>query len=299
MKRWLKIAAGTTAGVATGAMLAAAIGNRQWERRTASIVDRVTGARSARGAVAQGESAVAVRTYSPEQLVGLPAPVVRYFGFALIPGQRLIRHARVEHAGEFAVRPGQWSPFTSVQHFAVRPPAFAWSAAIRAVPRVPGLTIRVRDSYVDGEGAMRGELGALVTVVDEHGTPELAAGSLARYLAEAVWLPTALVPGEAGAGVVWTPLDDSTARATLADHGLTVAVDFHFGARGEIVGVSGERYRDVNGTGVLTPWEGHFRDYARVNDVMVPMAGDVAWLPPEGELPYWRARITDIRYDTW
>ncbi|HEU4564075.1 MAG TPA: DUF6544 family protein [Gemmatimonadaceae bacterium] len=292
MMRWKHIVAGTTAGVAASAVLAASIGGRRWDRGTARLVDRIVdSSRVSRGSGAQ--------TYSPEQLAGLPAPVVRYFGFALMPGQRLISNARVEHAGEFAARPGQWSPFTSVQHFTVRPPGFVWSASIRATSRVPGLSIRVRDGYVDGEGMMRGALGAILPVVDVHGTPEMAAGALARYLAESVWFPTALLPGAAGAGVVWTALDDSTARATLSDRGNTVSVDFHFGARGEIVRVTGERYRDVNGTGVLTPWEGRFRDYARVNDVMVPMSGEVEWLPAEGALPYWRARVTSVGYDPW
>jgi hypothetical protein len=30
--------------------------------------------------------------------------------------------------------------------------------------------------------------------------------------------------------------------------------------------------------------------------MQVPMTGEVAWLLPEGDLPYWRGTITDLRY---
>lgn len=185
---------------------------------------------------------------------------MRYFEFALTPGQPLVRRARLRQAGEFAVRPGQWMPFTAVEHFAVQPPGFVWDDSIRMAPL---LSVRVRDSYLRGEGSVHGKFAALVPAVDQGGTPEMAASALVRYLAEAAWLPSALLPS---AGVRWQPAHD---RAT------TVSLDVHFGARGEIVRVSTDRHRDINGSPVLTPWVGHFRDYARIDGMMVPMAGEV------------------------
>lgn len=80
------------------------------------------------------------------------------------------------------------------------------------------------------------------------------------------------------------------------DRGVTVSAGFHFGPRDEIVGNSGQRYRDVNGRAVLTPWAGRFREYERVNGIMVPRAGEVEWVLPEGRLPCWRGRVVDIEY---
>jgi hypothetical protein len=31
--------------------------------------------------------------------------------------------------------------------------------------------------------------------------------------------------------------------------------------------------------------------------MLVPLNGEVAWLLPEGEKPYWRGRITEISHD--
>lgn len=283
MARWIRVGGGVLGAVAVGGVAAVATAALRWDRATARAVRRLS--------PSAPDAETTPAAFSPDQLAGLPAPVARYFAFALTPGQRFVRSARVEHSGQFLIRPGRWRPFTSVEHFAVRPPGFVWDAAIRMAPFV---TTRVRDGYVDGEGAMYGAVAALVPVVDQRGTREMAAASLHRFLAEAPWVPTTLLPT---AGVVWTAIDDSTARATLTDRGTTVSADFSFAPRGEVVRVSAERYRDVGGTLVRTPWVGHFQSYARAQGMMVPMAGDVGWDLPDGRLSYWRGRVTRVEYE--
>jgi hypothetical protein len=281
---WISGSVVVVGGLAAGMVATVAIATLLWDRATARAVGRLTGLAHAPG----GPAAV---MFWRDQLAGLPAPVVRYFDYALTPGQPLVRGARLRQTGEFAVRAGQWVPFTAVQHFAVKPPGFVWDASMRMSPL---LSVRVRDSYVGGEGAMLGKLAGLAPVVDQRGTPKMAMGTLVRYLAEAAWLPPALLPG---AGVRWQAVGDSTARATLTDGATTVSLDLHFGVQGEIVRVSTDRYRDVNGKPVLTPWVGYFRNYQRVDGMMVPMVGEVEWVLPEGRLPYWRGRIVAAEYD--
>ena len=286
MRPWVKGSATAVGGIAVGAMAAAAIGATRWNRATARTLDRLTVAppNAVGGAPA---------TFSSDELTGLPAPVARYFAFALTPGQPLIRRARVRWEGEFRTAPNAgWSRFTGDQHVTVRPPGFVWDATIRMMPLV---MVRVRDSYIAGEGAMLGKVAALVPVADQGGTPEMAASALQRYLGEAVWLPTALLPS---GGVSWTPVDDTTARATLTDGATTVTADFRFGRGGEIVGASMTRYRDVNGRGVATPFEARLPGgYRRISGMMVPADGEVAWLLPEGRFAYWRGRPGEVEYD--
>jgi hypothetical protein len=202
-----------------------------------------------------------------------------------------VRRAHIEHAGEFALEPGRWKPFTSVQEITAGPPGFVWDARLPMAP-LP-LAVRVRDGYVGVVGSSRAAVGALVPVGGQRGTPEVAASALWRFLAEAVWLPTALLPSER---LSWTALDESTTRATLTDHGATAVADFHFGPRGEVVRVTGTRYRAVGGGQVLTPTEGRHGAYARLEGVMIPTEGEVAWLLPEGPHAYWRARLVRATY---
>jgi Family of unknown function (DUF6920) len=226
--------------------------------------------------------------YDPQELAGLPEPVVRYFEFALQPGQAPIVHARFGQKGEFATKPGKWRAFRGVEHFTVVPPAFIWDASIRMVPLVP---VRVLDSYADGYGSMNGRLASLVTVVNAAGNAEIAQAALQRYLAEAAWMPTALLPRS---GVHWSPIDEHSASATIHDGAVEASVDFHFAPHGEITSAYAERYRSDGNRQVLTPWEGRFAGYRRWNGMMIPTEAEVAWILPEGRAPYWRGRTTDF-----
>lgn len=232
--------------------------------------------------------------YSAGALDGLPAPVARYLGTVLKDGQRIPRRVRIEQRGTFAVKPTPdgWRPFTAVQQFAARPAGFVWDARIRMAP---GLDFLVRDAFVDGRGSMYGTILGLVPVVNVHDTPDISAGALVRYLAEAVWLPTALLPSQA---VRWAPIDSTSARATLTSGGTTVSLDFHFGADGLVERIyAPARGRDVNGTSVPTPWEGRWLAWAERDGVLVPVRGEVAWILPTGPQPYWRGEITAVAYE--
>jgi len=260
------------------------LGERAWEARTAGLV----------GELKRGRLPLSPPAFRDSQLDGLPAPVARYFRGVLRDGQPIVRGARLRQAGQFLVRPavGGWFPFTAVQHVSTRPGGFVWNAAIRVAP---GLAVRVRDGFVDGRGLMSARLLNLVRLVHVEGTPEIAAGALHRYLAEAAWFPTALLPGQ---GVVWTPLGDASARATLTVAETTVWLDFHFGPDGLVERVfTPARARDVDGRAVPTPWQGRWSDYEERGGMRVPLAGEVEWLLPEGPQVYWRGRLTGVEYE--
>lgn len=276
----------TTAAVVGGAVVsvltALSLGTARWNHQTGRVVRRLSGANrdGARGA-----------RISPAELSGLPRPVQRYFLLALAPGQRRIRGARVTHRGEFQSAPWQWNAFTSVEYLAVHPPGFVWDANVRLAPL---LSVHVRDSYMDGQGALQASAAAVLTMMDREGTPELAAAALQRWLGEVVWLPTALLPT---AGVCWEGIDDRSARATIRDRGIEASLLFQFGDRGEIVRCSNDRYRDLDDGPALTPWEGRFGEYTRMRGMMIPAWGEAAWLAGADRAPYWRGRITSVDYD--
>ncbi|HEV2130256.1 MAG TPA: DUF6544 family protein, partial [Longimicrobiaceae bacterium] len=178
-----------------------------------------------------------------------------------------------------------------VQHFTVNRPGFVWDAKIRMAPL---MSMRVRDSYIAGRAGMLARISALVPVVDQEGTPDLNSGALHRYFLESTWFPTALLPSQ---GVRWESIDESSARATFSDSGITLSMDVHFSEQGEIVRVEAERMGDVNGKGVPTPFVGHVHEYKRIHGMMIPVTGEVEWILPEGRLNFWRGRITAAEYD--
>lgn len=224
----------------------------------------------------------------------LPASVRRYLLTVMEEEAAPVHVARIEHSGDFLLRaPNNWRPFHSVGYFTIHPAAFVWDARIAMLP---GIDVRVRDALVAGRGAMLGRAAGLITVVNVRDTPEITSGALHRYLAEAVWVPSALLPS---AGVRWSAIDDTTAKATLGVGQTTVSLDFHFGKNGLVERVfTPGRMRDVGGRGVPTPWEGRFQRYERHGMFLIPVEGEVAWLLPEGRQIYWRGRVERAAYQS-
>lgn len=276
MRTWQKVGGALAGALVVGGSGALLAGGARWERETARTL-----ARFAREPIPGPD---------PAAIAALPPPVRRWLARALAPG--VPPHGMlVRQEGTFLTKaPDGWSPFIATSHFAARPPGFVWDARIRMLP---GLAIRVRDSYVAGEGRMHGELAALVTMVDQHGTAAMAEASLQRFIAEAAWLPSALLPCD---GVSWQPVDDGTARVTVRDAGVAGTVTFHFTADGDVAGISADRWRDVNGTPVLTPWSGTFREWTTIDGVRLPLEGEVGWTIDGAYQPYWRGRITHAEY---
>ena len=220
----------------------------------------------------------------------LPPPVGRYLRHVLPEGQHSIVRADAVQDAEFFVN-GAWKPLHATQRFSVAPPGFVWDARIEMAPL---LSVYVRDAYVDGEGSMRATMLGLYTLTDQKGPSELDAGALQRYLGEALWIPTAFLPGS---GITWAPAGDRAAIATITDGETAVSLEFRFNGSDEVVEVVGERFAEDRGEYALRSWQVTCREYQRQSGILIPSFCEVAWLMPEGRVPYWRGRVVDIAYE--
>jgi hypothetical protein len=279
----LSPALGLAAGILLTLSAAVAWGKLGWTRRTRKMVTRLNAA----GSTAPG-GRVDFRAID-----ALPPPVQRYFRAVLQDGAPIVAAVDVGQVGDFNLgeNSDRWRPFTATQRVVTRRPGFVWDGRIAVLP---GLTIHVHDAYVAGEGILHPSLLGLITLFAVRGTPEVAAGELMRFLAEAACYPTALLPGH---GVRWDAVDAHSARATLSDGKVTVALLFGFDANNLVSTVTAaSRGRTVGGRVIPTPWEGRWSAYQWRDGMRVPTAGEVAWLLPQGRKPYWRGRITQIAY---
>ncbi|PEN12221.1 hypothetical protein CRI94_14370 [Longibacter salinarum] len=281
---WLKIL--VVILIALIAIYAAAFlyGASRWQTKTQELRDRLEFARSP----------LQQRTVDFRELDDLPAPVQRYFRTVLEDGQPIVTSVHVQHDGTFntSETDEHWSAFTSEQWVVTDRPGFVWNGR---VAMAPGLPVRVHDAYVSGQGILHVSLLGAVSVADLRGKGELARGELMRYFAEATWYPTALLPSQ---GVTWEAVDDHSAYGTLTDGDNTITLLFSFNDEGLIDTVRAEaRGRTVEGEVVPTPWRGRFWNYEERDGMLVPADGEVAWLLPDGERPYWRGHITDLGYE--
>ncbi|WP_254764360.1 DUF6920 family protein [Natrinema marinum] len=230
--------------------------------------------------------------FTRDDLEDVPAPAARYFRTVLEEGQPYTQTVRLRQRGEFRLggADGSWKRLEATQHVTTRPPGFVWDATIAVAPL---LSVRVVDLYARGEGLLRARLRSAIPVASAGPSPEMNEGELVRYLAEAAWYPTALLPAR---GVEWEPIDDDdAARATLEHGGATASVVFHFDDRDEIERVTAERYRQEDES--YAPWTGRFGDYEDRDGRRVPTEAEVEWNLEDGDLSYWRASVDAIEYD--
>lgn len=274
MVPWLRLA---IAGLASGAGLLWAARGRE--------------ARAASEALAGLERRARMPQRQPPgawDLAGLPAPVRRYLNRVLPAGRRSLQLVRYEQAGMLrgGMGDGRWMPFTATQVTAPESMEFIWSARVAMAPL---LHLQVTDGLVRGIGSGKVALLSAVPVASAVGGMQMNSGALHRFLAEAVWYPTALLPS---AALSWAPIDDRRALATLSNGRSTVSLEFRFNADDEVIGIyTPGRWRSLGGRYELAAWEGKFRSYRRHQGVLVPTEGEVGWYSRDEWRPVWRGTV--------
>jgi hypothetical protein len=266
-----------------------AYGSKRWTDATRVLRRSLEAARTD----GEARSASAAR-FDSRELEDLPAPVQRYFRAVLKEGQPIISALTIEMVGSFNMSTAaeHWKPFTSRQRVATHRPGFLWDAQ---VSMVPGLVVRVVDSYIAGSGLLHAAILGLVTVAKVSGGGEVARGEFMRFFAEAAWYPTALLPSQ---GMRWEAVDDRSANATIVDGPLTLTLLFRFNHAGLIDSVRAEaRGAMVGNKVVMMPWECSLSSYEVREGMTVPITGEASWVRPEGRKPYFRGTITSLTYE--
>ncbi|MHA6758000.1 DUF6544 family protein [Streptacidiphilus sp. PAMC 29251] len=203
--------------------------------------------------------------FSVAEVKGLPAPVRRYLQAAIAPGTPLMTSARLRMRGR--IRIGRWLPFTA--HQTLNPHrGFVWTARVAGV-------ITGSDRYLDGAGAMSWKLAGLFRVAAAEG-PDVSRSAAGRAAAEAVWLPTALLPRF---GVTWSAED---AHHITAHYRIgTTAVDLHLtlDRQARIRSLVFERWGDPDrsGTWAPRPFGGEVTGYRTFAGLTIPSAGRFGW----------------------
>lgn len=225
---------------------------------------------------------------------GLPDPVRRYLQRVLpAAAERTPDIVTLRQSGTLRTGAGssRWLRFTAMHQAACRVPGCCWDARI-ALPF--GLHMRVDDHYLQGIGGGSVHLQSLLQLAADRDNPQLNAAELHRYLAEAVWYPMALLPGN---GVVWQSVDEHSALATLHDGTVSVSLTFRFNEQDDVISVhTPGRFRAVRGGYELTPWEGRFSHHEVCDGYRVPRRAEVGWYLQERFEPVWRGMIEDVEY---
>jgi len=223
------------------------------------------------------------RSFSYDQLEGLPKPVQRYFRHVLKEGQPYISYVRLKHNGWFKTgKDKKAMDIKGEQYFTAEKPGFVWKGKTSM--------FTARDMYLDGKGSLTVHLFSLIRIVREEG-PNVDQGELLRWLGESVWFPTNLLPNK---HLQWLPVNDHQARLNFEYQGLSVYYIVTFNEANEIEQLETERYMGNKG---LTPWMGRVSDYQEVEGVKVPSLIEASWMLKDGKYTYGRFRVQQMQYD--
>ena len=182
-------------------------------------------------------------------------------------------------------------PFEAQHLVAPHADGFLWNARVALAPL---LHVRVRDGFIDGQGSGQVSLFSAFTVSSDAGSPQINSGALHRFLAEAVWYPTALLPSSK---LQWSGIDATTAVASLTEHGVAVSLEFRFAETGEVTGIyTPARWGKFSGGYEQRPWEGHFRNYEQRAGVWIPREGEVGWYVDDQWYSVWKGTV--VAFDT-
>jgi hypothetical protein len=280
---WLLAALILVAALVAAVVLLGMRGQRRWREQSHALTADL-GAQPGPAGVTHFDAA---------ELAPLPLPVQRYLRAALTGGQPLVSGLRMTQSGliNLSTARERWQPFTAEQQVATRGPGFLWNARVGLFA---GLSVRVHDGYLAGVGLLHAVLMGFLDMARVQGGGELARGELMRFLAEAPWYPTALLPSQ---GVQWAAVDGHHADATLSDGAVSVTLRFKFGDAGLVDSVRSEaRGRQVGRMIEMSPWEGRWKDWVVRDGMRVPLAGEAAWLLLGGRRTYWRGRVSKMRY---
>jgi hypothetical protein len=225
--------------------------------------------------------------FTADEVAGLPAPVQRYLRWAIAPGTRLAQAAHLQMEGR--VKIGRWLPFRAEELLAPHA-GFVWPA------RTLGLA--GSDRCVDGHGALDWKLFGRVPVIHAEG-PDVSRSAANRGAAEAIWVPTALLPRF---GVEWDAVDHSHLVARYAMGGHPVEQHLHVDpGTGRLLRFHLDRWGDPDESGTWRPvsFGGDATAWSSFEGVSVPSAGRVGWyygtpdFLPRGE--FFRYEITGLR----
>lgn len=223
--------------------------------------------------------------FSETELEGLPLPARRHLAQAIAPGTPLAQTARLRMHG--TIKLGGWLPFRARE---VLTPleGFVWAA------RVAGF-VSGWDHYAGGAGAMDWKLAGLVPLVHGEG-PDVSRSAAGRAGAEALWVPTALLPRF---GVQWTADDEHHVAAHYRIGDLPLDVHYELNDDYRVLSLVLDRWGDPDRTGAWGwhPFGVEVTRHRTFGGVTIPSAGQAGWFFGTDRWPdgaFLRYEISDL-----
>lgn len=155
-----------------------------------------------------------------------------------------------------------------------------------------GVPFQGYDYYTDGKGGMKGVLAKLFTLFDQTG-PEMDKACLITYLAEAFFLPEALLKEF----ITFKQVDERTVEATITNKGVTASGVFHFNDAYEMTSFTTNDRGQIAPDGSIeyTPWKAQCENYKEYSDgIRRPTVFRAVWKNKDADFIYFDGMISRV-----
>ncbi|NCU02447.1 MAG: hypothetical protein GXC73_00545 [Chitinophagaceae bacterium] len=224
-----------------------------------------------------------------EQLLHLPSIVQKWLSTSGIVGLPAIKQVYLQQHGKMKnTTAAEWIPFDAEQYFTTDPSSFLWKTKIQPSRF---LFITGRDKYEQGKGNMLIKAYGLFIIANNKGA-QTDQGTLLRYLAEICWFPSAAL----NKNIIWEPIDDKRAKATMRYGAVTATGFFSFHENGDLQKFEAERYYISNRQSSLEKWQVSCIDHRTMNGIRIPVRNTVTWKLKDGDFTWLQLEITNIQF---
>jgi len=220
----------------------------------------------------------------------LPEPVIRWLERANVIDQEPIISMRSRQTAVMRLSPEKrWMNLTADQYISTIEPGFIWRAKVNAAPLFHFVG---RDQYYQGKGNMLIKMQSLFPIANSTG-PEINQGSLVRYLAEIVWIPSATLHDY----ITWEAINSSSAKATMSYEGVTASGFFTFNEAGDPISFIADRYGDFNGELLMKPWQINMDAHKELGGYRIPTKGEVTWKLDDGDFTWYQFEVKQVEFN--
>lgn len=156
-----------------------------------------------------------------------------------------------------------------------------------------GIPFEGLDSYIGGNGSMKGVIAKLFTLFDQAGE-NMDKASLVTFLSECLFVPNVALQDY----VIWEEIDDLHAKATISYYGITANGIFTFKENGEMLSFTTDDREVIatDGTSEKVKWSAVCSEYAETNGIKKPTVFQAIWHYDEGDLVYFDGKDVVIEY---
>ncbi len=179
--------------------------------------------------------------FDPSSVDDLPPPARRYLRRAIAPGTTLRTTLQLTMHGAIRLKDGAEPLPMQADQILAPPHGFVWRARVAKGP----MRIRGFDRYGLGKGVGRWWLYGIIPIVRGSGR-DVDRSAAGRLAGESVLVPASLLPGS---GARWEPVDDRSARVTVAVDGEAVTLTLTIDTDGRLERVSFMRWQGDNAQG--------------------------------------------------